>query len=72
MRLFGATRITDPAALRLVVTTFVVLHGASGILNLVYVGVTEANGTIIANTALRFSVVVVFLVVWRAARAHHT
>ena len=68
---FGATRITDPAALRLVVTTFVVLHGASGILDLVYMG-TEANGTIIANTVLRFTVVVVFLVVWRATRPHHT
>ena len=40
---FGATRLTDPAALRLVVTTFVVLHGASGILDLVYMGVTEAE-----------------------------
>ena len=69
---FGATRITDPAALRLVVTTFVVLHGASGILDLVYMGVTEANSTIIANTVLRFTVVVVFLVAWRAARPHHT
>ena len=69
---FGATRITDPAALRLVVTTFVVLHGASGILDLVYMGVTEVNGTIIANTVLRFAVVAVFLVVWRAARPHHT
>ena len=39
---------------------------------LVFMGVTEANGTIIANTVLRFTVVVVFLVVWRAARPHHT
>ena len=69
---FGATQITDSAALRLVVTTFVVLHGASGILDLVYMGVTEANGTIIANTVLRFTVVAVFLAVWRAARPHHT
>ncbi len=69
---FGATRLTDPAALRLVVTTFVTLHGASGILDLVYMGVTEVNGTIIANTVLRFAVVAVFLVVWRAAGAHQT
>ena len=69
---FGATRLTDPAALRLIVVTFVVLHGASGILNLVYMGVTEVNGTIIANTVLRFTVVAVFLAVWRAARPHHT
>ena len=68
----GATRITDPAALQLIVTTLVVLHGASGILDLVYMGVTEVNAVIIANTVLRFVVVAVFLAVWRAARPHHT
>ena len=71
---FGATRLTDPAALRLIVTTFVVFHGASGILDLLYIymAVTEVNSTIIANTVLRFTVVAVFLGVWRAARPHHT
>ena len=66
---FGAARLTDPAALRLIVLTFVVLHGASGILDLVYMAVTEVNGTMIANTIARLTVVVVFLV---AARAHQT
>ena len=69
---FGATRLTDQAALRLVVTTFVVLHGASGVLDLVYMGVIGPNTTVIANTVLRFAVVAVFLFVWRAARSHHT
>jgi len=69
---FGATRLTDRAALRLVVTTFVVLHGASGVLDLVYLAVIGPNATIIANTVLRFTVVAVFLLVWRAARPHHT
>src|SRR6476620_153365 len=69
---FGATRLTDVAALRLVVSTFVVLHGASGVLDLVYMGVIGLNTTIIANTVLRFAVVAVFLVVWRATRVHHT
>lgn len=69
---FGATRLTDVAALRLVVTTFVVLHGVSGILDLVYMAMTEANATIIVNTVLRFTVVAVFLIVWRVARTHHT
>ena len=69
---FGATRLTDPAALGLVVTTFAVLHGASGILDLVYLGLTETNGTLIGNAVLRFTVVAVFLLVWRAARRHHT
>jgi hypothetical protein len=69
---FGATRLTDLAALRLVVTTFVVLHGFSGILNLVYISMTEANATIVVNTVLRFAVVAVFLIAWRMARSHHT
>ena len=69
---FGATRLTDPAALGLVVVTFAVLHGASGILDLVYMGLTEANGTLIGNAVLRFTVVAVFLLVWRAARRHQT
>jgi uncharacterized membrane-anchored protein len=69
---FGAIRITDWAALRLIVTTFVVLHLVSGVLDLVYMGQTEVNGTLIVNTALRFTVVAVFLVVWRVSRPHHT
>ena len=69
---FGATRLTDRAALRLVVTTFVVLHAASGVLDLVYMGVIGLNATIIANTVLRFTVAAVFLLVWRAARPHQT
>ncbi len=69
---FGAARLTDPAALRLIVTTFVVLHGASGILDLVYMAVTHVTATMIANTAARFTVVVVFVLVWRAAQRHQT
>ena len=69
---FGATRITDVAALRLIVSTFVVLHLASGILNVVYMALTKANATMVANTVLRFTVVAVFLVVWWAARRHQT
>jgi hypothetical protein len=69
---FGAIRITDWAALRLIVTTLVVLHLASGILDIVYMALTHVDGTLIANTALRFAVVAVFLVVWWAARRHQT
>jgi hypothetical protein len=69
---FGAIRITDWAALRLIVTTLVVLHSASGVLDIVYMSMTEADGTLIANTALRFTVVAVFLAVWWAARRHQT
>jgi hypothetical protein len=69
---FGATRITDPAALRLILTTFAVLHGASGVLDLVYLGVTEPDGTVIANAVLRFAVAAAFLAMWRVVRPHHT
>ena len=66
---FGAVRLTDPAALRLVVMTFVVLHSASGILDLVYMTMTDVSATMIANTVARFTVVVVFLI---AGRTHQT
>jgi hypothetical protein len=70
---FGAIRITDWAALRLIMTTLVVLHLASGILDIVYMALTEPNATMISNTVLRFAVVAVFLVVWwLAARRHQT
>jgi hypothetical protein len=70
---FGAIRITDWAALRLIVTTLVVLHLTSGILDIVYMALTEPNATMISNTVLRFAVVAVFLVVWwLAARRHQT
>src|ERR1700752_5044554 len=58
---FGAMRITDWAALRLVVATFVVLHAASGTFDIVYMALTQANATMIANTVLRFVVVALFL-----------
>jgi len=69
---FGAIRITDWAALRLIVTTLVVLHSASGVLDIVYMALTEPNATMISNTVLRFVVVAVFLAVWWAARRHQT
>jgi hypothetical protein len=69
---FGAIRITDWAALRLIVTTLVVLHAASGILDIVYMALTQANATMISNTVLRFAVVTLLLVVWRVARRHQT
>jgi len=69
---FGAIRIADWAALRLIVTTLVVLHVASGILDIVYMALTQPNATMISNTVLRFAVVTVLLVVWRAARRHQT
>jgi hypothetical protein len=69
---FGALRITDWAALGVIVATLGALHATSGILNIGYMALTEPTGTLIANTVLRFAVVTTFLVVWWAARRHHT
>src|SRR5947199_8462674 len=69
---FGALGITDWAALRLIVATLVVLHATSGLLDIVYMALTQANSTMISNTVLRFAVVTLLLVVWRAARPHQT
>jgi hypothetical protein len=69
---FGALGITDWAALRLIVATLVVLHTTSGLLDIVYIALTQSNSTMISNTVLRFAVVTLLLVVWRAARRHQT
>ncbi|WP_029115942.1 hypothetical protein [Mycobacterium sp. URHB0044] len=69
---FGAVRITDRAALGLIVATLVVLHSVSGILDIVYMALTEPNGTMISNAVLRFAVVAVLLGAWWAARRHQT
>jgi hypothetical protein len=69
---FGAVRITDAAALGLIVTTLAVLHATSGVLDIVYMALTQPNATMVSNTVLRFTVVAVLLGVWWAARRHHT
>jgi len=69
---FGAVRITDWAAVSLIVTTLVVLHATSGILDVVYMVLTHPNATMVSNTVLRFAVAAVLVVVWWAARRHQT
>jgi hypothetical protein len=58
---FGALRLTDRPALRLIVTTFVVMHGASGLLNVLYLGQTGFSAVLVANTCTRAFAVVVLL-----------
>jgi hypothetical protein len=71
---FGAMRLADVAALRLVVATLVVIHGASGVLNLVYLAQTGWSGVLVANTCARVVAVAVLLGAWRwsVRRIHHT
>ncbi len=59
-------------ALRLIVTTLATLHLASGLLDLLYMGMTRADAALIANTVLRFGVVAVLIAVWRLSQAHQT
>lgn len=63
---FGALRLTDRDALRLVVITFVVLHGASGLLNMLYGAQAGFSAVLIANTAARAVAVAVLLAAWRS------
>ncbi|MGE2719037.1 hypothetical protein [Mycolicibacterium celeriflavum] len=62
---FGAARLTDRAALRLIVATLAVLHATSGVLDIVYMSLTETNATMIGNAVLRFAVTAVFVGLWR-------
>jgi hypothetical protein len=55
-----------------VLTTFVVLHLESGVVDLVYVAVTDVDRTTIGDSVLRFTMVAVFLAVWRVSRLHQT
>jgi len=42
------------------------------VLDIVYMALTQPDGTLISNTVLRFVVVAVFVVVLWAARRHQT
>jgi len=65
---FGALRLSDRAAIALIVTTLVVWHGASGLLNLLYLGQTGFNTTLVANTGARAAAVLAVLISWRSSR----
>lgn len=68
---FGALRLRDAAAIGLVVTTLVVLHGASGLLNLLYGAQVGFAPVLVANTVARALAVAVLLLAWRSD-AHQT
>ena len=44
----------------------------SGVIDLVYVAVTDVDRAIIGDSILRFTVVAVFLAVWQVVRPHQT
>jgi hypothetical protein len=72
---FGAVRLTDRSALWLVVATLVVLHGVSGLLNVLYASQIGWSTVLVVNTCARAAVVAVLLFAWRSSlrvRAHQT
>jgi hypothetical protein len=72
---FGAVRLTDRSAVRLVVATLVVLHGASGLLNVLYASQIGWSTVLVVSTSARAAAVVVLLFAWRSNtrdRAHQT
>jgi hypothetical protein len=72
---FGAVRLTDRSALRLVVATLVVLHGVSGLLNVLYASQIGWSTVLVGNTCARAVAVAVLLFAWRSSmrdRAHQT
>ena len=68
---FGATRLTDRAAMGLVVLTLAVLHGASGLLNVLYMAQTGYSTVLVGNTCARVVAVVVLVAAWRADGSGH-
>ena len=68
---FGAARLTDRAALRIVVATFVILHGASGLLNLLYLAQNGGSTVLVANTCARLTAVVVLHTAGRVSLRHY-
>ena len=64
----GAIRLTDPAAVGLIVAVFVVFHLATAVLELVYLLFAPATGVLIANIAVRIVAAAIFVVAWRRWR----
>ena len=64
----GAARLNDAAALRLIVTVFVVFHLATAALETLHLALTGLDPVIIANIAVRLAVSAAFLVLGRPRR----
>lgn len=61
---FGALRLSDAAAVRLIVTAFVVLHLVSGVLTLGYGVAVGVTGAVIPGIVARFVVAAALWLGW--------
>lgn len=59
----GAARLADAAAIRLIAASFAVFHGATAVLEVVYLAGNGTSPMLIANVAVRVVVTAVFLLI---------
>ena len=64
----GATRLTDPAAVGLIVAVIVVFHLSTAVLEVVYLLFAPVTGVLIANIAVRVVAAAIFVFAWRRWR----
>jgi hypothetical protein len=64
----GATRLTDPAAIGLIVAVFVVFHVSTAALEVAYLAFAPVTGVLIANMAVRVVAATIFVFAWRRWR----
>lgn len=65
----GAARISDAAAIRLIAAAFAVFHGATAVLELVYLAGSGFSLVLAANVAVRLVAGALFTAVWSHRRA---
>ena len=64
----GATRLTDPAAVGLIIAVIVVFHLSTAVLEVVYLLFAPVTGVLIANIAVRVVSAAIFVFAWRRWR----
>ena len=65
----GAARLRDPGAVRLIAVSFALFHGATALLELVYILMAGASMVLVVNTVVRVAVAALFILVARSRRA---
>ncbi|PUB27023.1 hypothetical protein C8K30_105254 [Promicromonospora sp. AC04] len=65
----GAARLADPAAIRLIAAAFAVFHGATAVLEVLYLATAGVSVVLVANVVVRLVAAAVFAVVWRSRRS---
>ena len=68
----GATRLTDPAAVGLIVAVFVVFHLSTAVLEVVYLLFAPVTVVLIANIVVRLVAAAIFVFAWRRWRRQAT